>query len=52
MSYSTFTSLTAAEQEPKAELVGTNSSISFATANFELLLALEVTEEAQWQSVS
>jgi len=47
MGYSTFTSLTAAEQEPKAELVGPNSSISFATANFKLLLALEVTKQAQ-----
>lgn len=51
MGYSTFTSLTTAEQEPKAELVGTNLSISFATADFKLL-ALEVTKQAQWQSVS
>lgn len=47
MGYSTFTSLTAAEQGPKAESVGTNSSISFATANFKLLFALEVTKWAQ-----
>lgn len=47
MGCSTFTSLSAAEQEPKAELVGNNLSFSFATANFELLLALQVTKQAQ-----
>lgn len=47
MGYSTFTSLRAAEQEPKAELVGNNLNISSATANFELLLALQVTKQAQ-----
>lgn len=47
MGYRTFTSLSAAEQEPKTELVGNNSSISFETANFKLLLALQVTKQAQ-----
>lgn len=47
MGYSTFTSLSTAEQESKTELVGNNSSISFVTADFELLLALQVTKQAQ-----
>lgn len=47
MGYSTFTSLSAAKQEPKTELVGNNLSISFVTANFELLLALQVTKQAR-----